>query len=158
MLALSLRFEDVTAHRSDSRSFYINLPLGGLTALIVVIFYKPPKRKGIAKGIVGTLKAAVWEIDWVGSALLVATVTLFVLALQDAGLTRTWGDSVTIGFLVGSFLSLLAFIALQIFLKSRACIPPHIFMHRTIFWSCLTNFTIGGVHRVLLSLCHVDPS
>lgn len=87
-------------------AFYINLPLGALTAP-VLIFLIPPfdALKGVS----------FWErirrVDWIGIVLLSGSMTCLVIALQFGGNEFAWNSGEVIGCFVafGVLLIILAF-------------------------------------------------
>ncbi len=88
--------------------FYVNLPVGVL-ALFMIMRVMPPLPPGGAKG----------RIDFVGAALIITTFVPMLLALSWGGSTYPWGSPVIVWLLVGSAVSLAAFL----FVESRVPNP-----------------------------------
>ena len=109
--------------------FYINLPIGGLAAVIVVFFFQTPDH---ARPATGTRKEKLLQMDLVGAALMIALIVQYILALQYGGQTHSWRSSVVIGLLVGFVVTVAAFIAWEMLLKERAMIVP-----RLVSLSCI---------------------
>lgn len=103
--------------------FYINLPIGGLAAVIVLIFFRTPQNAEPAQA---TLKEKLLQMDFVGAALMMGLIISYILALQYGGQTHSWKSSVVIGLLVGSFVIFLVFLAWEVFQKERAMIVPRL--------------------------------
>ena len=103
--------------------FYINLPIGGLAAVIGFIFFKPPSN---AKPAEATTKEKLLQMDFVGAALMMGLIVSFILALQYGGQTHPWDSSVVIGLLVGFVVITITFIAWEIYQKERAMIVPRL--------------------------------
>jgi MFS family permease len=82
-------------------AFYINLPIGGLIAP-VLIFLLPTfdARKG------APFRERIRHIDWIGSTLFTGAIVCFVLALTFGGSQFSWGSGQVIGTFVcfGMFL------------------------------------------------------
>ncbi|WYZ43471.1 hypothetical protein EsH8_VI_001170 [Colletotrichum jinshuiense] len=121
--------------------FYINLPIGGLSALMILFFFQAPDA---AKPIVATWREKTLQMDFVGVALIIGGLMSYVLALQYAGVTEAWNSSVVIGLLVGFALILVAFGVWEFFQGERAMIVPRLFMQRPIGTACLFTLFFSG--------------
>src|SRR5262245_31626218 len=76
-------------------AFYINLPIGGLIAPVIVFFITTfDARKGTP------YSDRIKQIDWVGSTLLAATIVSLMLALAFGGNEFAWTDGRIIGLFV----------------------------------------------------------
>ncbi|KAK5111737.1 hypothetical protein LTR85_011782 [Meristemomyces frigidus] len=93
--------------------FYVNLPLGGLAAIITLFFFNPPAN---AKPVQAPLKEKLLHLDLVGAALVMSLLVSYVLALY----------SVVIGLLVGFVAILGVFILWEMYQKEYAMIVPRI--------------------------------
>ena len=111
--------------------FYINLPIGGLAALIILVFFdlpasgKPPNVK---------LNRKLLHLDPVGICLTMAGIICFILGLQDAGTTKSWGSSYVIGLLVGFVVIFAALIFWSIYIDEYAMFIPRLYKKRAL-WS-----------------------
>lgn len=76
--------------------FYINLPLGGVSALIIIFFFHTLKQARPAKAI---FKEKLLQMDPIGVALLVGAVIAFIVAMQAGGQTDSWRSGKVIGLL-----------------------------------------------------------
>lgn len=103
--------------------FYINLPIGGIAAIIVFFFFKPPNS---AKPIRATLKEKLLQMDLIGAAIMIGLIISYILALQYGGQTHSWKSSQVIGLLVGFVLLIAVFILWEIYQKERAMIVPRL--------------------------------
>jgi len=99
--------------------FYINLPIGGLAAVIVFVFFKAPSNVRPAQA---TLTEKILQLDLLGAALMMGLIITYVLALQYGGQTHPWKSSMVVGLLVGFVAILAVFICWQIYQKERAMI------------------------------------
>ncbi|PWY91193.1 MFS general substrate transporter [Aspergillus heteromorphus CBS 117.55] len=91
-------------------SFYINLPLGAITATIIVFFMKSPETQTTsAVGFLDQLK----QMDPLGSATLLPGVICLLLALQWGGTTYAWHSGRIIALLVLAGVLLVTFAILQ---------------------------------------------
>src|ERR1700733_5225314 len=83
-----------------------NLPVGGVAALILVVFFRLPPHVKPAEA---TFREKMLQLDPTGIALILGAVVCYVLALQWGGVTLPWSSSKVIGLFVGFGLLLVAF-------------------------------------------------
>ncbi|KAF2842721.1 major facilitator superfamily transporter [Patellaria atrata CBS 101060] len=130
-----------TDHVSWRWCFYINLPIGGASAAIIVFFFTAPKK---AKPVVAPLKEKIYQMDIGGAFILMGAITCLILVLQWGGVTKSWDDSEIIGLLVGFVLILVVFVAVEIYLGDRALLVPRLLKQRTIaLFSAFQVFNSG---------------
>jgi len=110
--------------------FYINLPIGGLSAALVLFFFHLPSA---AKPPDVSLKQKLLHLDPVGMALAMGAFICFILGLHYAGNSHPWGSSEVIGTLVGFFLLSFALIGWEIYLDEYAMLLPRLFKKRAIW-------------------------
>ncbi|KAL8905377.1 MAG: hypothetical protein Q9171_006688 [Xanthocarpia ochracea] len=127
--------------------FWINLPIGGLAAAILLFTYKPPKA---ATPQPATWKETLLQMDPLGTILITAAVICYILALQWGGSTKPWSDSTVIGTLIGFGLLLIAFIANEIWMDERALLIPRIFKMRRVWTTNAYVFFLSGGFFVLI--------
>jgi hypothetical protein len=108
---------------TTSQCFWINLPVGGVAAIVTFFFFKPNKA---AKPVEATWKETILQLDLVGAALMIGWLTCYILALQYCGQTHPWNSATVIGLFVGFVLLLAAFVAWQLFQKEYAMMVPRI--------------------------------
>jgi MFS family permease len=125
--------------------FYINLPVGGFSVVILLLFFRSPKyiRPADASPIEKLL-----QMDLIGSVLIMGSLISFILAFQWAGLTEPWNSSVTIGLLVGFGVITIAFVIWQITYAQhdRAMIPPRLLKSRQVWSVALFSFFNAGTY------------
>ncbi|CAL8582375.1 hypothetical protein XPA_008042 [Xanthoria parietina] len=136
-----------TDHLSWRWCFYINLPIGGVGAAIIFFTFNTPDA---FKPIKASFKEKMLQMDFVGSFLIMAAVTCFVLALQYGGITRPWSDKTVIGLVVGFGLIIIVFCINEWFQGDRALIQGRLFRRRIIWSACLDIFLLGGGFFLLL--------
>ncbi|HEX8187321.1 MAG TPA: MDR family MFS transporter [Pyrinomonadaceae bacterium] len=111
--------------------FYINVPFGILAAVIMQLSLKEPKRRGRP------------SIDYAGAALLMASITLLMLALVEGGATlREFASGRNIGLLAVAVL----LGALFIYVERRArdpIVPLELFRNRVVAVSVTAGFLAG---------------
>jgi MFS family permease len=121
--------------------FYINLPLGAVTFIIVCFFVNLPQDPRYrAMSSLQLLR----QLDIPGFALLVPTVVSILLALQWGGTQYAWKDARIIVLLVLFGLLSIAFVAVQALTPKTCTIPPSVFGCRSIgftAWFALCTFS-----------------
>ncbi|TDZ30931.1 Efflux pump aflT [Colletotrichum spinosum] len=113
--------------------FWINLPLGGVTFFVILLFFKLPVA---AKKQPTNLKQFVQNFDLIGTLLLIPWVICLLLALQWGGTVYAWGSwriilcwcVFAICFLVWGFV--------QYREGDRATVPFRIMAQRSIICAC----------------------
>ncbi|KAK8123851.1 hypothetical protein PG999_003769 [Apiospora kogelbergensis] len=108
--------------------FYINLPIGGVSALLLLIFLHtpsphPPK--------LTFMKQILW-FDPLGPILLMPSIICLLLALEWGGVMYPWSHWRVVMVLVFFVVLLLAFVADQYFMGDNALIPGRIARSRTV--------------------------
>ncbi len=134
-------------HANEIRSFYINLPVGGLSVALIIFLFTTPKA---AKPQEATLREKFLQLDLPGTFLLMAAVICLILVFQWGGVTRAWDDADVIGLLVGAGLITILFIALEIRMGERALLLPRIIKQKTIALMCLFQAFNSGAFLTLL--------
>lgn len=78
--------------------FYINLPIGGVTAAVIFFFFHIPSAAQPPKV---SLKEKLLQLDPVGIVLAMAAIICFIIGLQNAGSFPPRNDRQVVGLLVG---------------------------------------------------------
>lgn len=147
ILLREARFADpFQEHLSWRWCFYINLPIGAVTILILVFILKLPNPKGEAKSV----RQKIAQLDPIGTALFLPGVICLLLALQWGGSVYAWSNARIITLLVLSGVLGTAFIAVQFWKKENATIPPRIIRQRTIAAGFLFCLGTGGALMILI--------
>ncbi|KAF2727553.1 MFS general substrate transporter [Polyplosphaeria fusca] len=126
--------------------FYINLPIGGLSAALVLILFRTPTQ---AKPTPATWKERGLQMDPVGIALCMGAIISFILAMEN-GQTKPWSSSVVVGLIVGWILMCIAFAAWEWYIGERAMIPFRLFRQRAVWVGSGFQFLFGGSFFLLL--------
>ncbi|KAK4518956.1 uncharacterized protein ATC70_009183 [Mucor velutinosus] len=116
-------------------NFYINLPIGAVALFVLVFFLHLPVPQG-------NLKDKLKRIDYVGTCIVLAFATLFLLAMNFGGQTFPWKSAAVIVPLVLTGL----LVALLIFIEGKVAeplLPPRLFKSRTISAVLATNWFFG---------------
>lgn len=127
--------------------FWINLPVGGLSALTILLFFQAPSA---AKPVVAPWREKLLQMDPVGVALVMGAIVTFMLALQYGGQTAPWNSNVVIGLLVGFVLITAVFILWERFQGDRAIVVPRLFRQRPICINCLfASLFVGSYYLII---------
>ncbi|KAJ6473377.1 transporter [Mycena vitilis] len=139
----------LTDHVSWRWCFYINLPVGGVSILVVILQLKasPPLGSEHTKRSAGDIFRQVMRLDFLGATLVAAAVTCVELSLQWGGNTKAWGDKDVIICFVFAAVAAAAYVWSQIFAGDRAMTPTIIFKKTRSIWgilafSFLTRFSL----------------
>ncbi|KAH6654694.1 major facilitator superfamily domain-containing protein [Truncatella angustata] len=130
--------------------FYINLPIGAVSMLIVVLFLhlSPPQQADLP------LKQKLLRMDPIGNLLFAPSIISLLLALQWGGSDYAWSNARIIALLVLFGVLLALWIWTQSWQKEKATVPPHIFLQRSIIAGVSYSACIGGV---MLSMGYYLP-
>lgn len=112
--------------------FYINIPLGLVSILLVAISLRLPQASGRA------------SLDLAGSALLVAAVASLLLITEWGGGTHAWGSPTILGLIALTLLSTMVFL----WWERRAVhpiLPPRLFANRTLRIALPATLLLGAV-------------
>ncbi|OAL45244.1 efflux pump protein [Pyrenochaeta sp. DS3sAY3a] len=127
----------LTEYASWKWCFYINLPVGGIAALILIIIQIPettPKPPFSLR----LLRKVVPELDLIGFALFVPASILLLLALQFGNArTYSWDSATVIGLFCGAAVSAVIFIMWERKMGEKAMLPGPLFGRRIVWTSCL---------------------
>lgn len=127
--------------------FYINLPIGGLSIDVILLFLRlPNKNDHSGESILSRLK----QLDLIGAGLLIPAIICLLLALQWGGNQYAWNNSRIIGLFVGFGLMVILFAVSQIYLGEQATLPPHMLTKRTVLSASLFALFFGGAFFVLV--------
>ena len=127
--------------------FYINLPVGGLAAGIILLTFKIPSS---AKPAPATWKEKLLHMDPVGTTTIMAAVVCICLALQWGGVTKSWDSADVIGTIVGFVLITIAFGVNEYFAGEYALLIPRLLKKRQLQVAFIYTFFFCGGFFVLL--------
>lgn len=130
-----------------STGFYINLPLGAVTFLVIVLFFKSPPRKS-EKSV--PTQERLKQLDPIGTTVFIPGVVCLLLALQWGGSKYPWKDGRIIALFVMFGILIIAFLAIQYWQQENATVPPRILKNRSMAAAVWFAFCIGGAFFVLI--------
>ncbi|KAL9044523.1 MAG: hypothetical protein Q9214_002341 [Letrouitia sp. 1 TL-2023] len=108
--------------------FYINLPIGGLAAAMLVFVLhlpSPPRPQQ-------TWMQILWSLDPLGQMLFLPSIICVLIALQWAGTEYAWSNARVIVLMVFFVILLVAFIINELWMGPKATIPPNVASQRTV--------------------------
>lgn len=120
--------------------FYINLPVGAVTIVILTFILKAPAPKNPDLNI----KQQISQLDPFGTAVFVPAIVCLLLAMQWGGSTYSWQNARVIVLLILFGMLLITFIFIQRWKGTTATIPPHIIKQRSVAAGLLTTICMGG--------------
>lgn len=127
--------------------FYINLPLGAVTVLFILIFYKPnPSAR--AQKLDDGWKARIQQFDIYGTIVFLPMVICLLLALQWGGSKYDWNSGTIIALLVVFAVLAASFIAIQFWKKDNATVPIRILTIREMAGGVWFMFCLGAAFFV----------
>lgn len=132
------------------RCFYINVPIGALSILAIVLFFKAP---AAAKPQEASWKEKFLQMDPVGAILMMGAVISLILALQKGGQTDPWDAPEVLGLLIAAGVTIILFGLWEFFQGERAMIVPRLFKRRLVFFPAMfLMFFAGGYYTLIYNL------
>ncbi|KAJ5097478.1 hypothetical protein N7456_008199 [Penicillium angulare] len=120
--------------------FYINLPIGGFAAFIILFFYRAPPPLPFLKS---PLKEKLLQMDPCGTLILISSLICYVLALQWGGISLPWDDSKVIGTLVGFGILLVVYAVVQWIQRERAAMVGRLFKQNIVIMMIYIDLLAG---------------
>lgn len=120
--------------------FYINLPIGAVTIVVIGFFFPDPQRDIQP----ATWRVRLWQLDPIGTCIFMPAVICVLLALQWGGIDYDWDDSRITSLLMLAAFLILVFIYVQYKMQENATVPPRIFKKRTVWASAWFAFNTGA--------------
>ncbi|KAJ7613231.1 major facilitator superfamily domain-containing protein [Roridomyces roridus] len=127
--------------------FYLNLPFGGATLVVVTLLQIPDRRR--PRRTFATWNEYFALLDPWGTLFFVPALVSMLLALQWGGTTYAWNSARIIALLCVFGLLFGVFVGVQIWKQEDATIPPRIFRKRSIWSSALHGFAMTSLMFVV---------
>ena len=127
-------------------AFYINLPIGGVSAAVILLSLKVPK---LDVPEVSALEKFL-QMDFLGTFTIMGAVLCYLLALEWGGVTKAWSDSSVIGTLVGFGLLLVSFGVLEWYLGERALLQGRLIRNRTVLVGSIYGALLAGTFFMII--------
>ncbi|KAI1488012.1 major facilitator superfamily domain-containing protein [Biscogniauxia mediterranea] len=120
--------------------FWINLPVGAVTIIVMILVYHPRPIDGPRASFMDRIV----DLDLIGNAILLSTCVMLFLALEFTLTGVAWGSAKIIGLLVAAVVTTILFVVWLWWKQDGALIPPAIARQRTVAASCLMAFFTYG--------------
>lgn len=122
--------------------FYINLPVGAVTLVVVIFLLKasPPPHPSSARSAWDRLN----QLDPLGTLCFLPGIVCLILALQWGGTLYPWNSARVIALFVVFGVLMIVFVAIQIWKQETASVPPRLVKKRTIIAGVFYALCIGG--------------
>ncbi|OKL63295.1 hypothetical protein UA08_01711 [Talaromyces atroroseus] len=122
--------------------FYINLPIGAVTILVILFILKasPPPNPSPAHTPLERLN----QLDPLGTAAFLPGMVCLILALTWGGTAYAWSNERIIALFVLSGVLIIAFVLIQMWKQETASVPPRLAKKRTIAAGFLFSFCVGS--------------
>ncbi|CDF44001.1 similar to MFS multidrug transporter [Botrytis cinerea T4] len=132
----------LTQHASWRWCFYLNLPAGFLTALVIFFIHIPSIHNPVRTS--WSSKKKFLNLDPCGFILFTPTIISFLLALEWGGSSYSWSSATIIGLFCTSFVLFLLFLYWEYKLGENAMIPLDMLKKRIVYSGCLTGMLNQG--------------
>lgn len=119
-----------------SLGFYINLPLGAITAVTIFLFFHP---RSDSKKVL-PFKEKLTHLDLPGLFLFLPAVIMLLIAVQWGGGKFPWKSATIIGLLVGAAATMFLFVLWQWHQKDEASIPFSVMGNRSVYSASVLVF------------------
>ncbi|QDS74138.1 hypothetical protein FKW77_001124 [Venturia effusa] len=133
----------LTQYASWRWCFYINLPIGGVAALLIFLIHIPENivAANVTKR---TAKSVLSQLDLVGFFHFAPSTVMFLMALQWGGQKYAWSNAIIIGLLCGGASTLLIFLAWERHAGEKAMVPFSILRNRVVWCSSIVTGLFFG--------------
>ncbi|KAF1978494.1 MFS general substrate transporter [Bimuria novae-zelandiae CBS 107.79] len=140
-----------TDHVTWRWCFYINLPIGAITAVLVLFhLHLHVDRSSTQKR---TTFESIRSLDPIGLLLFFPAVICILLALQWGGTKYPWSSGRIIALLVVFSITLIAFVIVQAYMGDDATVPPCVALQRTMYSvSIFAFFLFSGFYLLIYFL------
>jgi hypothetical protein len=131
-----------TDHVTWRWCFFINLPVGAVTMVVIWWFFPDPKREIVKNG--DTLWQRVMRFDPFGTIVFMPAIISLLLALQWGGTTYAWNSWRVILLFCFFGVLIIAFVFFQFRQGDLATVPPRIVAKRSVWSSGFFIMCLGG--------------
>ncbi|KAI9841123.1 MAG: hypothetical protein M1838_003698 [Thelocarpon superellum] len=130
--------------------FYINLPIGAATMVIIWLILELPA----AKRDKTSLGQKIARLDPLGTLCFLPGIVCLLLALQWGGTTYAWSSWRIVLLLVLFVVLICLFVGIQVWKKESATVPPRIIAKRSVFAGVIYSTCTGGA---LITIVYFVP-
>ncbi|KAJ6619077.1 MFS transporter [Mycena sp. CBHHK59/15] len=129
--------------------FYINLPIGAVTLLVMTFFFKMPKSAEHDAPIMAIKEQRINQFDPWGTLLFIPAIVCLLLALQWGGSKYEWKNGRIVALFLLFGILIICFLAVQSSVKD-ATVPPRIFKTRSIWAGAFFSFCLGSSYFIIV--------
>ncbi|KAI4279705.1 MAG: hypothetical protein L6R35_006038 [Caloplaca aegaea] len=127
--------------------FYINMPIGAVSAGIIFMFFQTPRA---AKPKTATFREKLLQMDPVGAILIMGLVISYILAMYYGGVIHAWNSSRVVSLLVCFVVLSAAFAVWEWYQKDRAMLPFRLAGNRVYIVSSVFAFFFSGAYFLII--------
>ncbi|KAI0160797.1 MFS general substrate transporter [Xylariaceae sp. FL1272] len=120
--------------------FWINLPVGAVTIIVMFLVFHPKPHAGPKRNFIDRFI----DLDLIGNIILLISSVMLFLALEFSLTGSSWSSAKIIGLLVGTILTAILFGTWLWWRQDGAIIPPAIIKQRSVSAACLMAFFTYG--------------
>ena len=136
-----------TDHVSWRWCFYINLPIGFVSFMVIVFFFHSPPREAEASI---PWRERANQLDLWGTAVFIVDIICCLLALQWGGSQYPWGNwRIILCFCLFGILTVV-FLVIQYYKGENATVPFNVIQQRSVAAACWFAFCLGGSFFVMI--------
>lgn len=136
-----------TDHLSWRWCFYINLPIGAVTMVVIFIWFKSPPR---TTEVAVPWRQRIVQFDPIGTAAFLPAIICLLLALQWGGSVYPWGNGRIIALFVLFGVFIVIFIGVQFWQGDNATVPVRIITQRSVAAAIWFAFCNGAAFFVFV--------
>ncbi|KAK5049048.1 hypothetical protein LTR84_005470 [Exophiala bonariae] len=135
--------------------FWINVPIGVVTVIVVSFVFEPPSGLGPDRqphphSDHRSPATVLQELNVLSTILLISSTIPLLLALQWGGMEYSWSNSRVITLFIVAGASTVLFILLQIRQGEKAFLPIQLIKQRTLLACCWFTFTAGSSVAIVI--------
>lgn len=124
------------------QGFYINLPIGGLVAILLVLVRVPDQMTKTESG--SLFRTVINKFDLIGFTLFAPAAIQLLLALQWGGNKFPWDSATIIGLFCGAGGTFIVFLIWEYYKGDDAMVPFSIARRKIVICACLVGFCLMG--------------
>ncbi|KAH8681834.1 major facilitator superfamily domain-containing protein [Xylariales sp. PMI_506] len=135
--------------------FYINLPIGGFVLLAILLFLRIPEENRPQQAVSRTFFETCYQLDILGSALIIPPIICILLALQYGGTIYAWNSAVVVILIILGVVLFGVFGYSQYANSAVAMVPFRIIKQRSVmagFWYTVCTSSALAVMTYFLPL------
>jgi MFS family permease len=129
--------------------FYINLPIGAVTLLVMLFLFKMPKSSEHKQESI-PLGERINQFDPWGTLLFIPAIISLLLALQWGGTKFPWKSARIIALFVVVGVCIIGFLAVQQWKQENATVPPRVFKARSIWAGAWYSVCTGAAFFIFI--------